>query len=485
VNESKVFLRTVEGTGYPGSESYFSPSTRFPEYRFDNVSKLPNPIYDGFRSLLFEMGLDLENFGTGKWNPLGFLIGPGTKIVVKPNFVMHKNGLKGEGLDSLITNVALIRAICDYLFIAADGDCSIIVADAPLQNADFNSLIEASGLSSVVEFYNANGLNIVAKDLRLRISEYSGLGVLKVLAEKELKEEARDHTLVAVDSRSLHKTIESKCNDFRVTNYNPKTMMNHHSEGKHEYIISNDILDADLIVNVPKLKTHRKAGITCSLKNLVGINGHKDFLPHHTKGSQIEGGDEYLAPSRLKKLTSWLIDRRNTSSTRLSKHLLAILGLLTWQFSKLFSRERYFEGSWFGNDTIWRTVLDLNRILFYAQNNGQISNGRNSKKYMTIVDAVICGEGEGPLMPKSKALNYIIAGFNPAPVDLVASSLMGFDYMKIPTIRNSFAIRELPIVDFTPSEIEVIVDGKEVLIEELKSANFKPASGWKGHIEKY
>jgi len=37
------------------------------------------------------------------------------------------------------------------------------------------------------------------------------------------------------------------------------------------------------------LKLHRKAGITCALKNLIGINGNKEYLPHHRLGgSQAE-----------------------------------------------------------------------------------------------------------------------------------------------------------------------------------------------------
>ena len=34
----------------------------------------------------------------------------------------------------------------------------------------------------------------------------------------------------------------------------------------NEYCISNTILDADVIINIPKLKTHKKAGITVCLK---------------------------------------------------------------------------------------------------------------------------------------------------------------------------------------------------------------------------
>ena len=39
-----------------------------------------------------------------------------------------------------------------------------------------------------------------------------------------------------------------------------------------------------LVVNVPKLKVHKKAGITCCLKNLIGINGNKPARIDVTNG---------------------------------------------------------------------------------------------------------------------------------------------------------------------------------------------------------
>ena len=36
---------------------------------------------------------------------------------------------------------------------------------------------------------------------------------------------------------------------------------------------------------MPKLKTHKKCGVTISLKNLVGLNTNKNLLPHHSLGT--------------------------------------------------------------------------------------------------------------------------------------------------------------------------------------------------------
>ena len=44
-------------------------------------------IREGFRM----MGYDIENYGSVNWNPLGDLIKPGDKVLIKPNMVMDKN----------------------------------------------------------------------------------------------------------------------------------------------------------------------------------------------------------------------------------------------------------------------------------------------------------------------------------------------------------------------------------------------------------
>ena len=60
-------------------------------------------------------------------------------------------------------------------------------------------------------------------------------------------------------------------------------------DGRNEYLLSETVLSADLVVNLPKLKTHKKTGVTLALKNLVGINGDKNLLPHHCVGSPDAG----------------------------------------------------------------------------------------------------------------------------------------------------------------------------------------------------
>src|SRR5687768_17691117 len=88
-----------------------------------------------------------------------------------------------------------------------------------------------------------------------------------------------------------------------------------HGKGRHRYLVAKDVLDADVVINLPKLKTHRKAGVTCALKNLIGINGNKEFLPHHRVGGAEAGGDCYPGSSRTKRALEFVLDRENASTS--------------------------------------------------------------------------------------------------------------------------------------------------------------------------
>ena len=79
-----------------------------------------------------------------------------------------------------------------------------------------------------------------------------------------------------------------------------------HTPTRHAYLIGRRFLECDVFINLPKLKSHQKAGITCALKNLVGINAHKDYLPHFRFGSPSAGGDEYPDGNWLWHLLWWL-----------------------------------------------------------------------------------------------------------------------------------------------------------------------------------
>src|SRR5579863_2765042 len=94
------------------------------------------------RKLLAEAGLDPSHARTNAWNPLSDLIRPGEKVVIKPNWVYHKNG-SGHGMDCMVTHTSVVAAVLKYLLIAAPS--RVVVGDAPVQGCDFEALRAAAG----------------------------------------------------------------------------------------------------------------------------------------------------------------------------------------------------------------------------------------------------------------------------------------------------------------------------------------------------
>ncbi|SFB14023.1 hypothetical protein SAMN05216587_11543 [Selenomonas ruminantium] len=57
------------------------------------------------------------------------------------------------------------------------------------------------------------------------------------------------------------------------------------------------------------------------------------------------------------------------------------------QKGQLEEGEKYWNGSWYGNDTIWRTIADLNHILYYANKEGKLQEKRQ-RKVLIVADMI-------------------------------------------------------------------------------------------------
>ncbi|MCQ8893262.1 MAG: DUF362 domain-containing protein [Methanolinea sp.] len=464
---------------YP-HEAPFHPSCKYPEYSFQNLSGT-NAVYESVRTLLFRLGLDTEHYNTEDWNPLGSIIFPGDTVVIKPNLVRHYNPL--GSMDAMITHGSIIRAILDYVYIALKGKGTITIGDAPIQSCNFEKVIEIAGLDKIVEYYQKNtAIKINLVDFRKSAGYPQKTGLINRI---DLPGDPKGYTLVNLGQFSEFYPIQDDFDKFRVTNYDKEKMRQYHNVGDHYYLIANSVLHADVVINLPKLKTHRKAGMTGSLKNIVGIIGSKDCLPHHRSGSQEEGGDEYLHRDFRKRLITGLHEHCDTSKNPIT----GILGRICQSFILGTQRiippsDKYFEGSWYGNTTIPRTIMDLNKIILFVDKNGVLKDN-HQRRTLTIVDAIIAGEKEGPLNPSPKHIGTLIAGENPVIVDLICSQIMGYDYWKIPTLKNALTSQTHCICKKNIDELQIQADEK-IRFENIHTHyghHFTPASGWKGHIE--
>ncbi len=488
MNKEKIVYIIQKNIKYPLKAPY-NPTNNFPEYPFgDKELDSSNLFYKELRELLYEMALDRKNFGKPSWNPFKELIKPGDMVVLKPNMVMHKSGLSQFSTDCLITHGSIIRAILDYVYIALKGKGKIIIADAPLQKCDFSKVIIENGTKSMVDFYKKHGIKIELIDFRKERAITDSTGRIKGI--EKLNGDPRGYTVVDLGKDSLLYDIIDDYEKFRVTNYNPNLMKEHHNSEKNEYLIPNTILEADVIINLPKPKTHRKAGITGAMKNLVGINGSKDWLPHHRRGSKFDGGDEYLNHNLFKEINVSLQERIDLSvieNKKMRACIIRNIQKVNSIFRKLSTKDKYLEGSWWGNDTVWRMVCDLNRIIIYADKKGFMQQ-TSQRKYIAFLDMIISGEGEGPLSPSPKYSGILMSGFNPLIIDTVMATIMGFDFKKIPNIYKAYSIKEYPISNYNYKDIKIISNNK-AWSKKITDINFddtlkyKPSLGWKFHIE--
>lgn len=470
-------------------EAPFSPGQQFAEYPFpgSTVSSTPNPAYEGVRGALELLGLDEEHAGTDAWNPLGTCIQPGDTVVIKPNFVRDFRESSEDHADCLITHGAVVRAVADYALIALKGKGRLVVADAPHNDADFGAIRRIAALDELQSFYATHApVRLEVYDLRPeQARKIDGV----IVGHESLPGDPAGYVRVNLGLRSAFAEINDLCHLLYGSEYDTRELFRHQHDDVHEYMISRTVLDADVVVSVPKLKTHKKVGLTVNLKNLVGINGNKNWLPHHREGVPAQGGDQF-SDNRAKH-------RVERTTVALFKRVFPLLGPLRGSVAgpiksvgkKIFGDTNdatVRSGNWYGNDTTWRMVLDLNRILTYADAAGCLHD-RPVRRFFSIVDGVVGGEGNGPLDATPRETGVIIAGSNAVAVDLVSARLMGFDRARIPILHRSFEAHEWPLTAFSVQDVAVHSNRSDLTgsVGDLEGSlfAFEPHFGWTGHVE--
>ena len=408
----------------------------------------------------------------------GNVIPKGARVVVKPNFVLHENQ-GGGGFLPLITHPSLVVAAVEEALRAEPSE--LIVGDAPVQSCEFQELVQKTGLdnwSDRLREIEPRFKGIV--DFRRTIAKFRN-GTRQ--ADENVRGE-ENYVLFNLGVDSLLEPLTDDGDNFRVTCYDPRLMAKTHSSGNHQYLIAKEIIDADVIINIPKLKTHKKAGITGALKNLVGINGNKEYLPHHRVGGSASGGDCYPGRNPAKRMLESVLDFQNTARTKGGQRLFSGLAGHLERSIRLTGDKIGVEGSWIGNQTVPRMTLDLNRILLYGRANGTLGTGVQ-RQILNIVDAVIAGQGDGPLAPDALEMGLIFAGHNAAALDWFGAEQLGYDPEKIPLLELAFQEFKWPVTRFAVGALdcqwvpsaETPVDGKR---KNVISANV-PA-GWRGAV---
>lgn len=494
------FAFSIDNTlQYP--EVPFHPDCDYPEFdglfnQFDPT----NRIYKNIRQLFINSGYDKENIGTSRWNPFRGYIKEDQVAVIKPNLVYQEtNELLGKSC--LMTHASIIRPIIDYLFLLQLKDkirFRLVIADIPIQGAIFEEILEQTGLKKLSEFYLKNyPLNLEIIDFRHKIAIMQGNGFFTTIP---INGDSLGYSKIHL-KKSFLQDIEKDFKKFGVPGYGISESYSQIVEtGNHYYHIPNTILQADLFINIPKIKTHKKAGISIAMKNLIGINGEKAWIPHFRRGSIRSGGDEFDDKDVFLK-----------SITTRANVLLQGKSRLLWNFGKKVNSlifKRFFRkdmrqtpgyndlerkalflvnGDWYGNDTLWRSILDLNYLLLFVNKEG-IETKSRLRNYICVSDGVVSGEGDGPLNPVQKKSGLIALSRNPVINDICLSKIMGFDWKKIPQLRNSIYLKEYFEFDGNFEDFNFIqnidsIDYRSISYDKLPNLRFTPSPGWLNQIE--
>lgn len=482
-NGKRVAVIRAGSTHYP-ARAPFHPPERYGELGF-----LPTFEPDAENAVYAAVREALHALGGAPDNPLGWLVRPGDSVVLKPNFIREAHETRPHEWQQVITHGAVIRAVCDYVLLALQGRGRVTICDAPQTDSSFDKMCHVTGMYELVAWYR-RWSPVPVELVDLRAEEWQSTDGV-VYKRQTLPGDPRGYVAVNVGRHSYFYGVNPRLG-FYGADYDTDETQRHHHDDVHEYLLSRTVMDADVLINLPKLKTHKKTGITCALKNLVGMNGDKNWLPHYMLGAPEEGGDQF--PARTVKaqservLMSWFKRRVFAAPPWLARALVPLkrIGRAVFGDTQHIVRS----GNWHGNDTTWRMTLDLNTCWFYFDPAAQaLDMTRGARRYVTLVDGIIAGEGNGPMAPDAKPCGVIIAGINPVSVDTVCAWLMGFDPAKLRLLTGAHGRAVCPLAACAAHEIMVSSNdarwhGALGTLDPASTFRFTPHFGWRGAIER-
>jgi hypothetical protein len=280
--------------------------------------------------------------------------------------------------------------------------------------------------------------------------------------------------------------------------YHRQETIENHTGERQQYHLSRTVMSADVVISVPKLKVHKKVGVTLNAKGLVGINTNKNLIVHYTLTTPSQGGDQFpdgfLSPmeARLIRLERFMYDTLLAPRVRVLEYLHRTL---YWLHGKLLkplgvtvpAEKRLLDaGNWYGNDTAWRMVVDLMRMFYFVDSNGTLHE-KPQRRMFSIIDGIVGGENKGPLVPDPRPSGAIVAGENLLAVDLAATRLMGFDPLQLKMYSALLgagdcnyglrSLQDIQICSNNPAWTDVLNDNENSFL------HYRPYPGWLGHIE--
>ncbi|MGI9120554.1 MAG: DUF362 domain-containing protein [Acidimicrobiales bacterium] len=362
--------------------------------------------------------------GTTEDRPLAGLVGSGQTVVIKPNMVRHFN--PSGPLAAVVTSPLVVRVLVEAAYEEVGPAGHVVVADSPQNDCEFSALLATEEWSEVLAWAQRS-LGAAFEVLDMRPEEVTMRDGI-VVERRRLPGDPKGEVVIDLSGASAFVGSGLEPSRLRGSDYDPSVTTSSHSGGCHRYSVCRTFLDADLLIVVPKVKTHKKVGLSLAMKNLVGMVGEKNCLPHHTAGFAGHGGDEYPKRTLHGRTRQWGAERARTllAHNRGVRLLRAIRRAEGVVLPEIVTRS----GNWWGNDTAWRMVVDLVDILGRSRRDTGMPT-------VFVYDGLVVGEGEGPLAPEPVNFGLLAASEDPVAGDIAVAGELGVEPEELPLLHQA------------------------------------------------
>ena len=165
---------------------------------------------------------------------------------------------------------------------------------------------------------------------------------------------------------------------------------------------------------------------------------------------------------------------RNLGNRRRGKNIYGYTRRLSeklWSLSRP-NNEISMNAGWYGNDTVWRMVMDINLIAQFGRLDGTLA-GTPQRVIYSLCDGIIGGQGNGPLQPEPLPLGFLTFSNDSYLMDEVMGYLFNLDIEKVPLLREASIANKQKIV-------KLLLNGNQVNMDIIKTMGMtvKLAPGW-------
>jgi len=405
---------------YPGqqlSTRLFYPSTEEAVVAFKRDASITGygtypygPDDSDVYNLVFET---VRALGLGTYdNPLADFISEGDNVLIKPNLVDYDSN------NASFTHPAVLRPVIDMCAMALGNSGTITVADGT-GHPPYIVEDQCGYTAAFFAYLDSLWPNVTIQ--RATLWEPDNFSWI------HLGTDANGVSAYKVESPPGYPDPYTRAD---ISKYNGTYSSSHYSETDAHGVtpdsstvdwlpINDRLFDADVVINMPKLKVHGYYGVnTLAIKNWVGIN---------------------------------------------LMYTVNIPGDPCWDWCANRVAHEHIPKpdpcyDMFKNDLLWRDMSDSYRAVLYFDPVSRAMQSTFQRKHLVVMDGIIGGERTGPLWPDPVQLGAITASVDPIAHDAVASRLMRYDFRVIPLIAKQTLPATHPIGTLDPINIRVVGD---------------------------